>query len=134
VLGKGATVKPARFCRCENPVRATTAEGVVYCETCEELLPASQDELLAAMARAVAKMSRKLDAITLARRSPPDLGNGPVIALDRRGAAKALAMGPTSFDAYVRPHIRAVRRGKLRLYPVAELERWAEENAERALQ
>jgi hypothetical protein len=42
-------------------------------------------------------------------------------------------MGTTSFDEYVRPHVRAVRRGKLRLYPVPELERWADENAERAL-
>jgi hypothetical protein len=55
---------PARFCRCENPVRATTAESAVYCETCEELLPGSQDELLAVMARATAKMSRQLDALT----------------------------------------------------------------------
>jgi hypothetical protein len=29
--------------------------------------------------------------------------------------------------------VRCVRRGRLRLFPVAELERWANDNAERTL-
>jgi hypothetical protein len=59
----GRPVKPARsrFCRCETPVRATDRDGIAYCETCEELLPDSRDELPAAVARGVAKMSRQLE-------------------------------------------------------------------------
>ncbi len=45
-------------------------------------------------------------------------------------AAAALGMGLTSFKKYVQPHVRVIRRGKLRVIPVGELERWAEENAE----
>ncbi len=43
-------------------------------------------------------------------------------------------MGLTSFKKYVQPQVRIVRRGKLRVIPVSELERWAEENAERVLE
>jgi hypothetical protein len=53
------------------------------------------------------------------------------IALPKPQAAAALGMSVDSFDRYVGPHVRCVRRGRLRLYPVAELERWARENAER---
>ena len=53
----------------------------------------------------------------------------PRLALTRQEAAEALGMGVTSFEQYVQPHIRAVRQGKLRLFPVRELERWLEENA-----
>jgi hypothetical protein len=42
-------------------------------------------------------------------------------------------MSVDSFDRYVGPHVRCVRRGRLRLYPVSELQRWADENAERLL-
>jgi excisionase family DNA binding protein len=57
----------------------------------------------------------------------------PRLALTRQEAAEALGMGLTSFEQYVQPHIRAVRQGKLRLFPVGELERWLEENAAMAL-
>ena len=35
-----------------------------------------------------------------------------------------------SFERHVQPELRLIRRGKLRLFAVAELERWANENAE----
>lgn len=54
----------------------------------------------------------------------------PRLALTPAEAAAALGMGLTSFKKYVQPHVRIVRRGKLRVIPVGELERWAEENAE----
>lgn len=57
----------------------------------------------------------------------------PRLALTRTEAAASLGMGPTSFDQYVRPYVKAFRRGKLRLYPVAELERWLDGNAELVL-
>lgn len=55
------------------------------------------------------------------------------IALSKPQAAAALGMSVDSFDRYVGPHVRCVRRGRLRLYPVSELQRWADENAERLL-
>jgi hypothetical protein len=54
----------------------------------------------------------------------------PRIALTREEAARALGMGLTSFETYVQPHVRIVRRGKLRLVPVREIERWVAENQE----
>jgi hypothetical protein len=39
-------------------------------------------------------------------------------------------MSLDSFERHVQPELRLIRRGKLRLVPVAELERWANENAE----
>lgn len=52
------------------------------------------------------------------------------IAVSRERAAIALGMKLTSFETYVQPHVRMIRKGKLRLVPVTELERWAGENAE----
>jgi hypothetical protein len=42
-------------------------------------------------------------------------------------------MSIDSFERYVQPELRLVRRGKLRLVPVAEIERWLAANASRAL-
>ena len=53
------------------------------------------------------------------------------IALARPEAAAALGMSTDSFERYVMADVRCIRRGRLRLYPVTELERWAEANAER---
>jgi hypothetical protein len=39
-----------------------------------------------------------------------------------------------SFERHVRPELRLVRRGKLRLIPVREVERWLEENSDLALE
>ena len=57
----------------------------------------------------------------------------PRLALTRTEAAESLGMGTTSFDEKVRPYVRAYRDGKLRLYPISELERWLEENSAMAL-
>ena len=54
----------------------------------------------------------------------------PRVALELPEAAAALGMSPSSFTRYVRPNVRSIRRGKLVLVPLAELERWADENAE----
>ena len=58
----------------------------------------------------------------------------PRIALTRGEAARSLGMGLTSFKKYVVPEVRAVRRGSLVLYPVPDLERWADKNAERVIE
>lgn len=53
----------------------------------------------------------------------------PAIALPPAEAAAALGMGETAFREHVAPDIRVIRRGRMRLYPVADLERWATDNA-----
>ncbi len=55
------------------------------------------------------------------------------IALSKPDAAAALDMSVDSFERYVMADVRCIRRGRLRLFPVAELERWANDNAERLL-
>jgi hypothetical protein len=57
----------------------------------------------------------------------------PAVALQRPEAAAALGLSVDSFMRYVASEVRCVRRGSIRLYPVSELERWADENAERLL-
>ena len=48
----------------------------------------------------------------------------PRLALSRREAAAALGMSLRHFQRHVQPHLRCIYSGQLRLYPVAELERW----------
>ena len=56
--------------------------------------------------------------------------NVPRVALSRQEAAMSLGMSLDSFERHVQPELRLIRRGKLRLVPLAELERWANDNAE----
>jgi excisionase family DNA binding protein len=53
----------------------------------------------------------------------------PRMALTPDEAADALGLSRDSFDRYVRDELRLVRRGRLVLVPVRELERWVERNA-----
>jgi hypothetical protein len=55
------------------------------------------------------------------------------VAVAREDAARALGMSLDSFERHVQPEIKLIRRGKLRLVPVGELQRWAERNAEPVL-
>jgi excisionase family DNA binding protein len=57
----------------------------------------------------------------------------PRVCLTIPEAAASLGVGPDFFDQHIRPELRVIRRGSKRLIPVAELERWAAENAERVL-
>ena len=81
--------------------------------------------------------SRGMDttSISVARRRTHRTGGVgiPRLALTPVEGAAALGMGLTSFKKYVQPYVRVVRRSKLRVIPVSELERWAEENAENVL-
>lgn len=54
----------------------------------------------------------------------------PRIALTPAEAAAAIGVGPDFFDANVAPQLRLIRRGRKRLVPVSELERWVAESAE----
>ena len=51
----------------------------------------------------------------------------PRLALSRRDAAAALGMSLRHFQRHVHPQLRCVYSGQLRLFPVAELERWLKE-------
>jgi len=57
----------------------------------------------------------------------------PRFALVLPEAAASLGMSPSSFTRYVKPHVRMIRRGKLVLVPVQELEAWVAANAEHVL-
>ena len=66
--------------------------------------------------------------------------NGPLltvyiapVALSRENAARALDMSLDSFERYVQPELRLIRKGRLRLVPRVEIEKWAERNAEHVL-
>jgi hypothetical protein len=48
-------------------------------------------------------------------------------------AAASLGVSPDFFDRHVRPELRLLRRGRLVLVLVSELERWGEQNAARTL-
>jgi hypothetical protein len=57
----------------------------------------------------------------------------PRLAISPAEAAATLGVSVDFFAEHIAPELRAVRRGRLRLYPVRELERWLDENASRAL-
>lgn len=56
--------------------------------------------------------------------------NAAPITVSRTNAAAMLDMSVDSFERYVQPQLRIVRCGRMRLFPVVELERWARENAD----
>jgi excisionase family DNA binding protein len=59
--------------------------------------------------------------------------SGPRLALTREQAAAALGISLNSFERHVEPHLKLVRVGRRRIFPVRELERWLEQNAARTL-
>jgi len=58
----------------------------------------------------------------------------PCLAVQHKDAPGVLDMGKASFEKYVVREVRCVRLGSMRLYPVAELERWPERHAVRVLE
>jgi hypothetical protein len=62
-----------------------------------------------------------------------DLKRGvPRMAFRIKEAAEALGMSQDSFERYVEGHVGVMRLGTMKLVPLAELERFVEENACRA--
>jgi len=51
------------------------------------------------------------------------------LTLTPQEAAEALGVSRDFFDNHVKPELRVVRRGRLVLVPVRELERWVDANA-----
>ena len=58
----------------------------------------------------------------------------PRIALRPEEAAAALGTSRDYFDEHIAPELKVIRRGRLKLYGVAELVRWAEASAARVLE
>jgi excisionase family DNA binding protein len=58
----------------------------------------------------------------------------PRLALTKNEAAESLGMSVDSLERYVMPHVRVVRRGRLVLISVNELQAWLEQNAARTLE
>lgn len=57
----------------------------------------------------------------------------PRLALSQQEAAEALGVSTDFFQQHLRHEIRCIRRGRRRLYPITELQRWLNEQATRAL-
>jgi hypothetical protein len=57
----------------------------------------------------------------------------PRISFRAGEAAKALGVSDDFFSEHIAHELRCVRRGRLKLYPLRELERWLDENASRVL-
>lgn len=66
-------------------------------------------------------------------RGQPAASSTPTLALSRKDAAAALGMSLRHFQRHVQPQLRCIHSGQLRLYPLAELERWTDANISSAL-
>src|SRR5690242_4490621 len=93
-----------------------------------DLALAVPPELVEAIARRVAELlpDRTADAPDLAA----ETGR---LALSKAEAAEAIGVSVDHLERHVLPELRVVRSGRLRLIPVAELARWLDEQAARAL-
>jgi hypothetical protein len=56
-------------------------------------------------------------------------GEVPRVTLTKVEAAASLGISVDSFERHVQPELRVIRRGRMRLIPCTELQRWAAENA-----
>ena len=63
-----------------------------------------------------------------------DDGDLPRLALSKVEAASALGVSVDFFDQHVMPELRVVRRGRRRLIPVTELQRWLSDSAYRTVE
>jgi len=55
------------------------------------------------------------------------------LAVTKAQAANMLGMSVDSFERHVMADLKLIRKGRLVLVPVRELERWLEENAARTI-
>jgi hypothetical protein len=53
----------------------------------------------------------------------------PRLLLTKRESASSLGMSVRHFERHVQASLRCVRSGQLTLYPLRDLERWAEDEA-----
>jgi excisionase family DNA binding protein len=62
---------------------------------------------------------------------PNETGGLTPLVVNADEAARLLSMSRDSFDRWVRPELRAIRRSRLVLFPISELQAWVERTAER---
>jgi hypothetical protein len=67
--------------------------------------------------------------------TPDPVQTAPIarVVLTRAEAAASIGVSVDTFERYVQPELALIRRGRLVLVPVVELERWADRAAERTL-
>jgi hypothetical protein len=58
----------------------------------------------------------------------------PRVAFKVGEAAHVLGVSEDFFSTHIAPELRCVRRGRLKLFALRELERWMDENASRVLE
>lgn len=92
----------------------------------KEAAMAAQEAVQVAAHAAATQVPGNRDGASGAKRQLPRL------ALSKTEAAEALGVSVDFLDAHIAHELRCVRRGRRRLYAVAELERWLAEQAERA--
>lgn len=71
--------------------------------------------------------------MTSARTGSPSAATVPRLALSKTEAADALGVSIDFLEEHVLHELRIVRRGRRRLIPLTELQRWIENNAHRTL-
>ena len=64
----------------------------------------------------------------------PRVATVPRLALSPAESATAVGVSRDFFDEHILPELRVIRRGRRRLIPVRELERWLADNAAQTLE
>lgn len=70
-------------------------------------------------------------AATASRGQAPESPKPLRVTLRVQEASEVLGMSVDSFDRYVRPEIRTIRRGRMVLVPLSELNEWVDRHAHR---
>lgn len=65
-----------------------------------------------------------------ARSARHAVGAVPRLTLTKAEAATALGVSGDFFTQHIAHEVRCIRRGRLRLYPVSDLQRWIEQSAD----
>lgn len=79
---------------------------------------------------------RPPDVVRLGRMSaqPEPVPAPPRLALTKSEAAMALGVSVDFFEEHVMHELRIVRRGRRRLIPLSELQRWLDDSAQRTVE
>jgi excisionase family DNA binding protein len=108
--------------------------GVTYAKVVPSVRPQAE------RSRRMSGFLFKLETAEGAPAEPPSFSAAvttrtvPRVALTRAEAAAVLGVSLDSFERHIQGELRLVRRGRLRLVPLRELERWLDANAARVLE
>jgi hypothetical protein len=108
----------------------------IHCADCGHDLPGQADAyermkaaFAAAVAGPLADLQQRIEAVE-ARLEQAAVPAAPRHAYTKQEAADSLGISVDSFEKYVQPHVRLVRKGKHRMIPVPEVEKWLDRNAD----